>query len=431
MQAGYIGVLIVFIVYGSVMVHTMFRMRAITWFHSIQVGLASWMSVALVFMLFVLRGDFAGEAGPSSLLVPAAQLSKDLSSMAVLVVWSWVSAARLQDLGVRNTWRFIRVLEGGLPVFGVCFLAAVAVLLVPPPLTPQNIEMVEGFRATVYRTLIALPILVYAATMVYVTFKFTGSLYGWDVQIRRRLEYWAAVWVASIVWCILYTGWFTPVGAASEAIITVNLAIGCVCGWLASRPETTRSANDVQINTFEADQEAYSRSQYASKGYVDEELPERWQEAQDFLGLVVTWVGPRYVDEKHHEAARNGLYLAQHPREREAAEDTNIQPPQPETEFNPSVYGIPEECEEKADIERDMEIHHRACWLSDILRHDQLAQILPSQLHWVQIAAVVAARVGILEPKRRRDVLDRDFPCVDTYYLDVTEGMDNKRREKD
>lgn len=435
MQAGYIAGyvlgLAVFIIYGCMMAQMMFRMRKVTWFHAIQLGLASWMSLALVFMLFVLHGDFDDETFPLSLLVPAAQLSKDLSGMAVLVVWSWVSAARFQDLGVRNTWVFIRALECVVPVFAAFFLAAVVVLFYPPPLTPENIEMLESSRATLYRSLTATPILVYAVVMIYVTFRFSLSSDGRNSRIRRRFEYFAGVWAASAVWCFLYTGWFTPVGTVSEAIIGGVLAVGCTFGWLASRPEAERSKADKEIGAFEDDQGTYNRSQYAAKGYLDEELPDRWQETQDLLGLVVAWVGPRHVDEKQHEAAQNGLYLAEHPREREAAENTNIQPPAPETEFNPTPYGIPEECADKEEIEREMEVHHRACWMADILSHDQLAQILPSQLEWVQIGAVVAARVGMLTPQRRAEVLDHDYPCVDPRYLELVKGRDKKRSQID
>lgn len=422
-----------FLLYLMFPVKYMFQIGKVTWFYMFQAVASVWLAFSIALNLVVSLGALNQTApGFFELLMPGTDLIKGSAAMLVVGVWAWISAIRIQELGVGSSWRLARVLERSWPVFLVFFLGAGVVAYFPVPFTWGDLETTETApRAIAFRYLIALPVSAYAAMMVIATVRFSMSSVGRQTQVRRRLEYFAVTWGCCCLWGFVWAGWFVEIGAGSLVASVGVLTIGCVSGLFATRPASARSDTDLEIQKFSADLEAYTKNRYNVEGFSGVNLVDTWQGMEDLLQRFHGTLGDDFITESQLKAGLNAVWFLDQPGDKQAAEGTHVFHESTATsEFRPSIYGIPEQCSFKDEIEEEIEIHNRACWAADILSDPDLVQRLESEQYWVQILTIVAAYGGVLEQEKIEQILDtqnpRVHPAIMEYYRFVCYN-DSKR----
>jgi hypothetical protein len=410
-----IGLFLLYLVFP---VKYMLQIGKVTWFYMFQAVASVWLAFSIALNFMVSLGALNQTApGLFELLMPGTDLIKGSAAMLVVGVWAWISAVRIQELGVGSSWRLARVLERSWPVFlvfFVFFVGAGVVAYFPVPFIWGDLETTEAApRAIAFRYLVALPVSVYAAMMVIAIVRFSISTVGRQTQVRRRLEYFAVTWGCCCLWGFLWAGWFVEIGTGSLVGSVVVLTIGCVSGLFAMKPASAPSDTDLEIQKFSADLEAYTKNRYNVEGFSSVHQVDAWQGMEDLLGRFRGFLGNDFITEAQLKAGLNAIWFLDQPEDKQAAEGTHVFHESTVTsEFRPSIYGIPEECSFKDEIEEEIEIHNRACWAADILSLPNLTQRIESEQYWVQILAIVTAYGGVLEQEEIEQILDTENPRV-------------------
>ena len=425
-----LGLMVAFGIYGVYIAQLMVRLRTRSFMYSFQLAASTWLVVAIGLSMYVSGANFDAHNWPFNTLIPLADLAKASSGMIVPAMWAGIIAGRLRGLGVGNTSKLTKVLKRCAPVFIVCFLVAAVMLLVPPPFSTGNPETSPESRAIAYRSLIAAPQVIYAAMMFVATLKFCQSQRGKDTFIRDRLQYFAVTWACIFVWGFLWAGWIVPIGKWSMGLTLPLLITGCVFGGLAVRRPATTSKTDDEIRSLERDLGVYTESQLKTKGFSSADFVED-HPGMEFLLRRMAKRFPQFIGERQVQAGLNALWFVDKPADREFAKDTQVFKESTVTaEFRPSVYGIPDECPFKAEVEQEIEDHHRACWLADILSEPDLLRRLSNEEPWIQIIAVVAAHGELLPSNVAAKVLDREDPHVHQSLVEYYHGFNHENYKR-
>lgn len=415
-----LGLMVVFGIYGVYIVQLMIKLRTRSFMYSFQLVASAWLVIAIGLSMYVSEANFDAHSWPFNMLIPLADLAKASSGMIVPAMWAGIIAGRLRGLGVGNTSKLTNVLKRCAPVFLLCFCLAAAMLMYPPSFSTGNPETSPETRAIAYRSFIAAPQVLYAGMMFVATLQFCGTQRGRDTLIRDRLQYFAVTWACIFVWGFMWAGWIVPIGKWSMGLTIPLLITGCVFGGLAVRRPPTISKTDNEIRSLERDLDVYTESQLKTKGFSSADFVED-HPGMEYLLRRMGKRFPQFISGRQVQAGLNALWFLDKPADRDFAKDTQVFKESTLTaEFRPSVYGIPEQCPFKAEIEQEIEDHNRACWLADILSEPNLLNRLPNEETWIQMIAVVAAHGGLLSSNAAAKVLDREdahaHPSIVEYY---------------